>query len=102
MNIALTIASATLIVRAVNIRKRWPRDGSAGTKVRRVKEANGGCSRKGEDKGFENEHREDTLLVVNNMTRETSYEKLLLTVVKIPADNPTLSTINSISLEHSN
>ena len=47
---------------------------------------------------------EDTLLVVDDMTRDTSNERLLLrvTVVKIPADNPTLSTINSISLEDSN
>src|SRR5579863_10198120 len=57
LNTALTIASTTLIVCAVNIRKRWPLDGSACAKVRRIKEANRGCSRKGEDKGFENEHR---------------------------------------------
>jgi hypothetical protein len=36
--------------------------------VRRIEEGNGGRSRKGEDKCFENEHREDALAMIDDIT----------------------------------
>jgi hypothetical protein len=70
--------------------------------MRRIKEGNSGCGRAGEKKGLKNEHREDALSIIDDVTHETSFEKLMPTLVKIPADKPTLSTISSISLDDSN